>query len=515
MTSHTELRRAVTGTITLPGELPAEIAQQSAGRLGWVAAIFAGTFAFMHLIYRTMMPAQVLPFHQLLTAFSLLLGAGVAAAAWSRKLPPTAMLDVGLVFQVVAALLISLGETAHPIPAAGLVRGHSAIAIWIVLFVLVVPSSLGKASLAAFVTACMGPVGMAINIAASDLPRPIPQQWVILYASSFLMVAAAVPLSRYVYNLGLRGARPHDIGSYELLDLIGEGGMGEVWRARHRLLVREAAVKLIRPERLIGGSGQDIEKVRLRFEREAKATAALHSPHTVAVHDYGIAEDGSFYYVMELLRGLDLETIVDKFGPLPAHRAIHILAQICDSLSEAHSAGLTHRDVKPRNIFLCRLGTNYDCVKVLDFGLVKVRTESDASRLTREGITSGTPAYMSPEMALGHHDVDARADIYATGCVAYWLLTGQLVFEAPNALSMALEHVHRPPVRPSERTEIEIPPMLEEIVMRCLDKDPAKRPQSARELKASLLRVRFEEAWSNDMAEEWWTRHAPITDSTD
>ncbi|MEZ5401566.1 MAG: serine/threonine-protein kinase [Bryobacteraceae bacterium] len=497
---------------TLGGDLPAGLAEAAAGRLGWVAALFSVTFAFMHLLYRTLAPAQTLPAHQLITAFSVLLGAAMAGLAWSRRLPASLTLDIGLIFQVVAALTISLGESALPL-SEGLVRGHSAIAIWLVLFVLVVPSPAGKAALAAFVTACMGPLGMAITIAVKDYPRPLPQQWAVLYTSSFVMVGASVILSRFVYKLGVHSSGPAEVGSYELLDLLGEGGMGEVWRARHRLLVREAAVKLIRPERLGPQTGSDIDAVRRRFEREARATAALNSPFTVAVHDYGVADDGSFYYVMELLRGLDLEGLVEKFGPVSARRAVYILIQVCDSLAEAHAAGLTHRDVKPRNIFLCRLGTNYDCVKVLDFGLVKVRSASGESRLTREGVTTGTPAYMSPEMALGHHDVDARTDIYATGCVAYWLLTGQLVFDAPNALSMALEHVQRAPVRPSQRTEIDIPPVLEEIVMRCLEKDPAKRPQSARELKTLLERTPLAEEWTNDLAEEWWRRHAPIQEA--
>jgi serine/threonine-protein kinase len=419
------------------------------------------------------------------------------------------MLDLGLIFQVAAALLISLGETAQPLPEHEIVRGHSAIAIWIVLFVLVVPATLGKAALAAFITACMGPVGMGINIVIHGHPRPQPHHWAFLYTSSFLMVVASVVLSRYVYKLGISTRGPRDIGSYQLLELIGRGGMGEVWRARHRLLVREAAIKVIRPEALLADSTEDVVSVRRRFEREARATAALHSPATVAVHDYGIAEDGAFYYVMELLQGLDLETYVEQFGPMRAARVLYILRQVCDSLAEAHASGMTHRDIKPRNIFLCRMGINYDCVKVLDFGLVKLRSAGDQSRLTREGITAGTPAYMSPEMAMGHRDVDPRSDIYALGCVAYFLLTGQLVFDAPNALSMALDHVQKLPRPPSERTEVEIPAALDQFILRCLAKKPEDRPQSARELKRLIDAIPTTDSWHNDRAEEWWQSHLP------
>jgi serine/threonine-protein kinase len=304
--------------------------------------------------------------------------------------------------------------------------------------------------------------------------------------------------------------KAREMGSYELVELIGRGGMGEVWKAKHRMLARKAAIKLIRAEALCCTSEQEIAAARRRFEREAQATAALHSPNTVALYDYGVTDDGIFYYVMELLDGSDLETFVERFGPQPAPRVIYLLRQICASLAEAHSCGLTHRDIKPKNIHLCRLGLSFDFVKVLDFGLVKSRESTgDQTRLTREGVTTGTPAFMSPEMALGKGNVDARTDIYALGCVAYWLLTGKLVFEASTALAMALEHIRTEPIPPSERTEIEIPDQLERIVLDCLRKDPAQRPQTARELGRMLAACSGANAWDNDRAEEWWRMHLP------
>jgi eukaryotic-like serine/threonine-protein kinase len=230
----------------------------------------------------------------------------------------------------------------------------------------------------------------------------------------------------------------------------------------------------------------------------------------VALYDYGVTDEGIFYYVMELLQGLDLETFVERYGPQPQERVIFVLRQACESLAEAHAYGLTHRDIKPKNIFLCRLGLAYDFVKVLDFGLVKTRdTSPDQTRLTRDGVATGTPAFMSPEMAMGRGNVDSRADIYALGCVAYWMLTGSLVFEASTPLAMALEHVQSEPVPPSARTEIDISTELERVIMDCLQKDPARRPQTARDLNRILASCPGASRWSNDHGEEWWRMHLP------
>jgi serine/threonine-protein kinase len=300
------------------------------------------------------------------------------------------------------------------------------------------------------------------------------------------------------------------MGSYELLERIGKGGMGEVWRARHRMLTRVAAIKLIRPEALLLEGEENAQVLLHRFEREARFTAALRSPHTVALYDYGTTEEGSFYYVMELLDGLDLETLVQRFGPLPAGRVIYLLSQAASSLLEAHLNGLVHRDIKPRNIFACRMGTEHDFIKVLDFGLVKLSaTERTQTYLTREGVTTGTPAYMAPEIALCRRDIDGRADLYSLGCVGYWLLTGHLVFEADSAMAMAMAHVQKQPVPPSLRTGIEVPGSLERVILRCLEKDPARRPETARELLDLLAECNDIEPWTQRDAERWWAAHAP------
>jgi len=295
---------------------------------------------------------------------------------------------------------------------------------------------------------------------------------------------------------------------YDLEERIGSGGMGEVWKASHRGLARPAAVKLIRQDRIVGVDGEEAQRVLRRFEREAKATASLRSPHTVEVFDAGVTGDGHFYYAMEYLDGIDLENLVTHFGPVPVERAIHFLVQACDSLADAHDSGLVHRDIKPANIHVTRRGPSGDHIKLLDFGLVKYEiAPKDAAKLTAEGITSGTPAYMAPEMAV-QGPVDGRTDIYALGCVAYWLLTGKLVFEGKNEVAVIVEHVRTQPTPPSQRSELEIPPEFDEIVMKCLEKDPENRYQNARELAAALGSVPLSRPWDARGAGEWWDLHS-------
>jgi eukaryotic-like serine/threonine-protein kinase len=247
-----------------------------------------------------------------------------------------------------------------------------------------------------------------------------------------------------------------------------------------------------------------------RFEREAQATAALSSPHTIRIFDFGITDEGTFYYVMELLSGRDLESLIKEFGPVPANRALMLLRQACHSLADAHARGMVHRDIKPANIYVCRMGLEYDFVKVLDFGLVKFSDRNVGQTLmTLEHTTTGTPAYMAPEIVLGEANVDRRADVYALGCVTYFLLTGQLVFEADTSMKVMLQHVQAEPIPPSQRTELPIPRELDDIVLACLQKDPNKRPQNAEELLKVLDRFQLREQWNHDAAKTWWERHLP------
>jgi serine/threonine-protein kinase len=293
------------------------------------------------------------------------------------------------------------------------------------------------------------------------------------------------------------------LGQYTLEEKLGEGGMGVVYRARHAMLRRPTAVKLLKPERM-GEAGLQ------RFEREVQLTAGLSHPNTVTVFDYGRTPDGVFYYAMEYLEGLGLDQLVAADGPQPPARTAHILRQVLEALAEAHGVGLVHRDVKPANVYLCRAGRMHDFAKVLDFGLVKRAGLAGGDvKLTAANVATGTPAYMAPELALGDEEIDGRADLYAVGCLAYWLLTGSQVFDAPSPARVMFAHVRDTPPPPSTRAELEIPAALETLVMRCLAKDPADRPQTAEELADGLLAAVPGEAWTSDQAARWWRMHLP------
>jgi eukaryotic-like serine/threonine-protein kinase len=382
--------------------------------------------------------------------------------------------------------------------------------VLVLLFPMIVPNTPRKTLIASLIAASMDPFGLLI---AHWRGLAVPAVTIIVwnYLPNYICALIAVIPSKIMVHLGRHVQRARELGSYRLVELIGRGGMGEVWRATHRMLARPAAIKLIKPEILgnpgTGGSAAVIQ----RFRKEAEAASFLQSPHTIRLYDFGETRAGTFYFVMELLDGLDLETLVRQHGPIPPERVLHVLRQLCHSLGEAHERGMIHRDVKPANIFLCRLGREYDFVKVLDFGLVKFDQDEsimDTIKAAAE-VTTGTPAYMAPEMANGE-SVDRRADLYALGCVAYWLLTGHLVFEAESALRMLIQHIQAQPVPPSQRGAQAVPPALERLILRCLEKDPARRPSSADEILAELDRVELDAAWDPSRAREWWESHIVV-----
>ena len=295
------------------------------------------------------------------------------------------------------------------------------------------------------------------------------------------------------------------LGSYKLVEKIGAGGMGEVWLGKHDLLARPAAVKLIRADKMLEGEGQQHSE---RFQREARTTANLRSPHTVQLYDFGVSESGTFYYVMEFLHGMDLAVMVRRFGPLAPARVVMLLEQACRSLSEAHEHGLIHRDIKPANLFVTALGPQFDFLKILDFGMVKTTLQENDVTLTPAGTAKGTPAFMPPELILGE-SVDGRADLYSLGCVAFWALTGMLVFDAKNPTAMMMQHLQGVPQAPSAVSEVPIPEALDRIVLHCLQKRPDERPDSAAELGEALARVQFAQPWTPQRAQAWWMLHAP------
>lgn len=352
------------------------------------------------------------------------------------------------------------------------------------------------------------PLVMGVGAALSAIARAewITAEAFIVFGSNYVFVLASSALGVILgHMIWSAQQQARSLGSYRLEELLGRGGMGEVWRARHLLLARRAAIKLVRPEAL-GGDASSRQTMLARFEREAQATASLRSPHTIDVYDFGVSDQGTFYYVMELLEGLDAERLIRRFGAIPADRAVYLLRQVCDSLGEAHANGLVHRDIKPSNMYVCRYGRAVDFVKVLDFGLVKPR-HAGATQLTAEQVVSGTPAFMAPEQVLGAKEADARSDLYALGCVAHWLLTGRYVFDGANAIHVMMEHVRATPLPPSKRTELPITPALDQLVLACLEKDPANRPQSADEIADALAGVSTNGSWTQERAHQWWALH--------
>jgi len=499
--------------------LPTDLLSEAAGRLRVLALLYAFVFFLAGIFPALLFPADRAHFLSSVVqwgpaVFGILIGLVVVALIRSPRLSLPAAMGLGVVFEIASSYAIAASEFGDP---SGLVNhrgylGLSWVAVWVVLFTVVVPTAPRRALVAGLASVSAVPVVIGLMILTTPTLRTEPAQFFFgLVFPYLLVVGMAYVGARVVYRLGTEVKRARELGSYYLEEKLGEGGMGEVWRARHRMLARPAAIKLIRPSLTVGGEGGVSDEAVRRFEREAQVIARLRSPHTVELFDFGIAADGVFYYVMELLDGLDADSLLRRHGPMPAERAIFLLRQVCHSLSEAESCGLVHRDIKPANIFVCRYGEEYDFVKVLDFGIVgAVRTPTNGSGIhTGENQVQGTPAFMAPEQAMGT-DIDARADIYAIGCVAYWLLTGKFVFAADTPMGHIMQHAGRAPSPPSARTERPIPAALDELVLSCLAKDPADRPQTARELSRRLGEIGAE-AWSQERAREWWltTHQAP------
>jgi serine/threonine protein kinase len=292
------------------------------------------------------------------------------------------------------------------------------------------------------------------------------------------------------------------LGQYALEQKIGEGGMGSVYRARHAMLRRPTAVKLLEP-------AKTNEVAVARFEREVQMTSQLTHPNTITIYDYGRTDEGVFYYAMEFLEGYSLQALVDRFGPQPDGRVVQILQQVCGSLLEAHSRGLMHRDIKPANIMLTRRAGVGDFAKLLDFGLVKAQDTRQQTMLTATDMITGTPLYMSPESIQHPEHVDSRSDLYALGAVAYFMLTGRAVFEANNVIEIIRRHVEAEPVPLAEAARVPVAAALEQLIMRLLSKLPEKRPASAAEMIDVLIKVAPAQVWTAADAERWWTQHDP------
>ena len=351
--------------------------------------------------------------------------------------------------------------------------------------------------------------GVATQIDVAEAYRPL--RWLegvfVLLFSLLLLCAGGMFLFSYrdvVWRQRLDEAelRLKQLGQYTLEQKIGEGGMGVVYRARHALMRRDTAIKLLSPDRADAAS---IE----RFEREVCLTCQLSHPNTIQIYDYGHTPEGVFYYVMELLRGLNLHDLVGRFGPQPEGRVVHILSQICDSLAEAHGRGLIHRDIKPANVYLCEHGGMPDWVKVLDFGLVRLYRDERKNplRVTGEKAIVGTPWFMAPESIKDSGLSDPRSDIYGVGALAYYLLTGDYVFDGETVMEVYEKQLTQTPPAPSGRAAQPLSPELDQAILRCLAREPELRPQTAGELRALLAASPRAAEWGAEERAAWWQSH--------
>jgi hypothetical protein len=472
------------------------------------AVTVVGSAIALHALQPEISFAEQSPLYRLSALFLVLSGTGIAVLQRVELVSPQALLDLGLILQIAGAGALALMESAAPWPD-GPIRGASAAAVWMAICVMVIPNRPWKSITAAAISGAMVPCA---HLAAAGIVgyHPLPWNRLFCYSLGPLLVFGWTPwVSIRLHQLHEDLSRSQEFGGYHLEKLLGRGGMGEVWLARHRLLRRKAAVKLVLAGLLEHAGPAQRRQIQKRFESEARAIASLRSAHTVAIYDYGLAENGSLYYAMEYLHGLDAEELVERYGPQSAGRVIYFLRQACESLEEAHEAGLVHRDIKPGNLFICRLGKRTDFVKVLDFGLVKEPPAATGTALTDSGSrTGGTPAYMAPEQVRGE-EVDGCTDIYGLGCVAYFLLTGTVVFDKPSAMATAVAHLADPPERPSVRSEMPIPQSLERIVMACLEKKRERRPQSVVEVGEMLDNCTDLKPWTAADASHWWALHKP------
>lgn len=349
---------------------------------------------------------------------------------------------------------------------------------------------------------CSVPIVLAVRTLAlidPSLTGPLTADRLTFGASAWcvaLTVSTSI-VSRTIYGLHDEIRNVRRLGQYVLGELVGEGGMGSVYRAEHALLRRPTAVKMLLPDR----AGKDSI---VRFEREVKLTARLTHPNTVAIYDYGRTRDGLFYYAMEFLDGLSLEELVKRFGPQPPARVIHILIQAAGALVEAHSLGLIHRDIKPANVLFCERGGIPDTVKLVDFGLVKSLEPEVGPALTHANAITGTPQYLAPESITDPAGVDHRVDLYGLGGVAFFLLTGQPPFPGGSVLEICGHHLHTPPTPPGQLTKSPVPSDLEALVLKCLSKKPGDRPSGALELQDALVACARSSPWSLAEARPFW-----------
>ena len=410
-----------------------------------------------------------------------------------------------LVAVQVVHMLVAAGQRDSLLTTAVAMQSCTAWIILMMVYALFVPSTWKLSAVLAAISAA-APVTVTLLLVLTD---PEVAQAIRAYevlsamVAVFLAAFAATYGTHTVNSLHKQAFEARQFGQYRLKEKLGAGGMGEVYRAEHRLLKRPSAIKLIRPR-------DDLDPTTIaRFEREVQAMAGLSHWNTVDVYDYGRTGDGTFYYVMELLPGLSLDKLVKRHGPMPAARAVHFLRQVCGALSEAHAIGLIHRDVKPANIFAARRGGLFDVAKLLDFGLVKEHgMQTDSPQLTQPGTFSGSPQFMAPEQSARFSGVDARCDIYSLGAVAYFLLVGRPPFVRESLIEIVIAHSRDAPVPPAD-LEPSVPRDLQEVVLRCLAKKPDDRFRDAAALERALAECACADQWTQEQAVAWWRENEP------
>ena len=480
------------------------------GRVGFILGFGYFTFAYLSV-------ALSEPWDEFLRIFLsrwTILHAGSAVAflaVWlvcRRGTRPRALLDLldaGVVLVVCAvASLPPLFGRSLPEDAFGMVLLVTNLIVMRSIFVPSTPARTLWIGLAVIGSAIPGTYlyqVMAIRPQPGVLPFMVQSAlWYVV------ALAGSTVASSILFGLRAQVREARQLGQYTLEEKLGEGGMGVVYRARHAMLRRPTAIKLL-PEDKAKEHGV------ARFEREVQLTAELSHPNTVAIYDYGRTPDGIFYYAMEYLEGINLEGLVREFGPQPPARVVHLLRQVAGALGEAHGVGLIHRDVKPANIILCQRGGAPDVAKVVDFGLVKaIEGAPPSPEVSALDVIKGTPLYLSPESISAPEKVDARSDLYALGAVGYYLLTGTNVFEAPSVIEVCSHHLHTAPEPPSQRLGRAVPAKLEAVILACLEKDPGRRPQSARDLAAALLGCDDAGAWTEREALAWWSSHCGLVE---